>query len=60
MIEVVLWVAISIPLLGSLVLTLVPLSRERVVAHVALGSSILSAAASAAAIVAWLAQRGDP
>ena len=60
MIEGLLWAAIALPLVAALVLTIVPLSRERTVAHVALGSAALSALASLAAIAAWLAQRGDP
>ena len=60
MIELLLWAAISIPLVASLGLALVPLSRERAVARAALGGTALSALASAAAIAVWLAQRGAP
>ena len=60
MIELLLWAAIAIPFATSLGLTLVPLSREHTVARVALGSTALSALASAIAIAAWLVQLGDP
>lgn len=60
MTELLLWAAISLPLLTSLVLTIVPISRERTVARVALAGTALSAAVSLAAIAAWLAQRAAP
>jgi NADH:ubiquinone oxidoreductase subunit 5 (subunit L)/multisubunit Na+/H+ antiporter MnhA subunit len=55
MIELALWSSIALPLALSLLLTIVPLRRERTVARIALGGNALSALASVIAIGAWLA-----
>ena len=60
MIELLLWAAIALPLLASLVLTIVPLTREQSVSRVALAGTVASAAVSLAAIAIWLAQLADP
>jgi NADH:ubiquinone oxidoreductase subunit 5 (subunit L)/multisubunit Na+/H+ antiporter MnhA subunit len=60
MIEILLWSAIAIPLVAALALTVLPVTRERVVAHIALGSNALSVLVSAAAIAGWLAGRCEP
>jgi NADH-quinone oxidoreductase subunit L len=59
-IEVLLWSAIALPFVVSLVLTLAPIAREHAVARLALGGTALSALASAVAIAAWLVQLGEP
>ncbi len=53
MIEILLWSAIAIPLVASLALTVLPVTRERGVAHIALGSNALSVLVSAVAIAGW-------
>lgn len=60
MIEILLWWAIAIPLVASLALTVLPVTREHVVARIALGSNALSVVASFAAIAAWLLGGADP
>ena len=60
MIEGLLWAAIAIPLVASLVLTIVPISREALVARVALATTALSAFASLVGIAVWMARFGDP
>lgn len=55
MIEILLWSTIAIPLAASLVLTVLPIAREREVASVALGGNALSVIVSAVAIAGWLA-----
>ena len=60
MIEILLWTAIAIPLVTALVLTLAPVSREHLVARIALGGTALSAMTSLAAIGAWVVQLAEP
>ena len=60
MIELLLWSAIAIPLVAALALTVLPVTREPVVARIALGSNALSVIVSAAAIAVWLVRGADP
>lgn len=60
MIEILLWCTIAFSLAASLVLTVLPIARERDVARIALGGNALSVIASAAAIAGWFAGWCDP